>query len=244
MYLHKMRPEQLRDAVARNVPVLIPAGVVEYHGPHLPIGTDFLIANAVCEEVERQCECVVGPPLSLGPTSEWAGGPEDGEIDFDPEALFVYAREMLRRIAAMGFRRIYVLQHHQGPEGLQSLCIKRAAAELVRETTHTWGARYGRKDSDTWPLPNLFRRVQVAHIDSFCEYPAPDAERVPIGHGGRGETQLIMAALPETVRMETLDTVEARPRWLKDADEAREAAGKRWIAFCVQGWVKELSRRE
>ena len=37
----EMRPEQLQDAVRRNVPVLMPAGVVEYHGPHLPIGTDF-----------------------------------------------------------------------------------------------------------------------------------------------------------------------------------------------------------
>lgn len=41
MYLIKMRPGQLRDAVQRNVPVLMAAGVVEYHGPHLPVGTDF-----------------------------------------------------------------------------------------------------------------------------------------------------------------------------------------------------------
>jgi creatinine amidohydrolase len=242
MYLLHMRPEQVRDAVARNVPVLIPAGVVEYHGPHLPIGTDFLIANAVCEEVERRCECVLAPPLSMGPTTEWAGGPEDGEIDFDPEALFRYAKELLRRIAAMGFGRIYVLQHHQGPEGLQSLCIKRAAGELVRETAHTWGARHGRRDPSTWPHPDLYHWVQVAHIDSFSDYPSPDAERVPVGHGGRGETQLIMAALPHTVRMEALDELARRPRWLQDAKDARESEGRRWIEFCVGGWVRELSK--
>lgn len=70
----------------------------------------------------------------------WAAGPEDGEVDFDPEAFFVYAREMLRRIAALDFRRIYILQHHQGPDGLQVLCLKRAAMEVVRETTSGWGA--------------------------------------------------------------------------------------------------------
>jgi hypothetical protein len=46
MILVKMRPEELKDAVKQNIPIIMAAGVVEYHGPHLPIGTDFLIANA------------------------------------------------------------------------------------------------------------------------------------------------------------------------------------------------------
>lgn len=99
-----------------------------------------MIANTICGEVERRCECVLAPPLSFDPTMSWAAGPEDGEVDFDPEAFFVYAREMLRRIAALDFRRIYILQHHQGPDGLQVLCLKRAAMEVVRETTSGWGA--------------------------------------------------------------------------------------------------------
>ena len=112
MYLVHMRPEQVQDAVRRNVAVVIPAGCVEYHGPHLPIGTDFLIANSVCVAAEKRVQCVLAPPLSFAPTMAWAAGPEEGEADFDPEALFVYAREALRRIAAMGFRRIYILQQH------------------------------------------------------------------------------------------------------------------------------------
>ncbi len=244
MYLIRMRPEQLQDAVSRNVPVLLPAGVVEYHGPHLPIGTDFLIANAVCEEVERRCECVLGPSLPLGPTMSWAAGPEDGEIDFEPEAFYHYVREALKRIAMMGFGRIYVLQHHQGDEGLQCLCLRRAAMELVRDTGTAWGPGYGRKDEHDWPNPAMFRRIIVAHIDSYSQYPSPEAERIPIGHGGRGETQLIMAALPETVRMAALETLAERPRWLRDADDARADEGRRWIEFCVRGWVEELTRAD
>lgn len=45
MILTKMRPEELKDAVKRNIPIIMAAGVVEYHGPHLPIGTDFLISQ-------------------------------------------------------------------------------------------------------------------------------------------------------------------------------------------------------
>ena len=72
MHLIHMRPEQVQDAVRRNVAVVIPAGCTEYHGPHLPIGTDFLIANAVCERAEKRVECVVGPSLSMAPTMAWA----------------------------------------------------------------------------------------------------------------------------------------------------------------------------
>src|SRR5659263_402032 len=153
MLLTKMRPEQLQDAVRRNVPVLMAAGVVEYHGPHLPIGTDYLITEGICIEVEKRCECVLAPSLPFGPTLSWAGAPEDGEADFAPEPFFLYAKEVLRCILKMGFQRIYILQHHQGSEGLQSLCLRKAAAELVREKTATWGAGWGRKPESELPKP-------------------------------------------------------------------------------------------
>ncbi|MCC7261681.1 MAG: creatininase family protein [Candidatus Latescibacteria bacterium] len=242
MYLIYMRPEQVQDAVRRNVPVVIPAGCVEYHGPHLPIGTDFLIANSVCVEAEKRVECVVAPPLALAPTMAWAAGPEEGEVDFDPEAFFVYARETLRRLAAMGFRRIYLLQHHQGPDGLEVLCLKRAAGEVVRETVHQWGAGWGRRPPEELPIPNIFGWIQVAYIDSFSRYPGPYPGQIPIGHAGKGETQLIMAALPDTVRLEALDTLERLPQWLEDATAADAEEGRRWLEFCVLGWVGELAR--
>ena len=242
MYLIHMRPEQIRDAVRRHVPVLMPAGCVEYHGPHLPIGTDFLIANTVCEQVEQRIECVVAPHLSFAPTLSWAAGPEEGEVDFDPEAFFLYAREAIRSIVAMGFRRVYILQHHQGPDGLEVLCLKRAAGEVLRDTVRGWGAGWGRRPTSELPIPNVFNWIRVAYVDSFSSYPSSGAERIPIGHGGRGETQLIMDALPETVRMAALDTLDELPPWLEDADQADATEGRRWIEFCVEGWAQELAR--
>ena len=240
MYLVKMRPEQLQYAVNRDVPVLMAAGVVEYHGPHLPIGTDFLIANTVCEEVEKRCECILAPPLPFGPTMSWAAGSKDGEVDFEPEPFFQYVKEILKNIMNLGFRRIYVCQHHQGLEGLQSLCLRRAAAELIRDVGRSWGDGWGRGRHAELPNPNIFGWIRVAGPDSFSHYP-PDSERMPVGHGGKGETQLIMGSLPETVRMGALDTLVGKmPPWLDDATEASASEGRRWIEFCVQGWVNEL----
>ena len=57
-----------------------------------------------------------------------------------------------------------------------------------------------------------------------------------------GETQLIQAAHGDTVRMAALATLDPLPRWLEDADEADADEGARWLEFCVQGWLTELSR--
>lgn len=230
-----MRPEEIKDAVGRDVPAIIAAGSVEYHGPHLPIGTDFLIAQAVVTRAESLCECVVMPPLPFSSTMFWAAGPEDGEFDFDPDAILVYAREFLRGIARVGFRRVYILQHHQGDDGLPALTLRRAAVEITRETGKSWGRGWGRNPECEYPNPKLFRQFQVAYVDSFSRYPTPDAERIPIGHGSKGETQLIMGSHPDTVNMRALDVLcekeEGLPYWLQDSHLATSEGGGALAGF-------------
>lgn len=241
MYLVKMRPEQIKDCVQRNVPVLMAAGVIEFHGPHLPVGTDYLISASICEAVEQRCDCIIAPPLPFGPTMSWAAGPEDGEIDFDPEVMSLYAGEILRQLLKVGFRRIYILQHHQGSEGLQSLCLQRAAREVIWEFARQWQPGWGRQPEP--PETGIFGWIQVAGIDAFSHYPSADSPRVPVGHGGMGETQLIMAAYPGSVRMQALsEWQEPLPEWLMDAQEATLENGEYWLNFCIDGWVRELSR--
>jgi len=241
-YLH-MRGDEIREAVRDNVPVLIAAGSVEWHGPHLPIGTDYLIAETIVRRVERRCRCVVAPPLPFSSTMFWAAGPEDGEFDYDPETLRLNALEMFRGFVKTGFRRIYVLQHHQGDEGLPSLTIRRAAAEVMRETARGWPPGWGR--APEIPIGNFFSMIRVAYLDSFSRYPSPDAPRCPVGHGSRGETQLMMADYGDCVKMDLLDAYEREtgslPSWLRDSRLATRDEGERWIEFCVEGWAAELS---
>ena len=244
MYLVKMRPEEIKDAVNRGVPAIMAAGVVEYHGPHLPVGTDAIIASTIVEEVEKRCECVVLPHFPFGPTLSWAGSPEDGEIDFDPEALYVYAKEVFKNIMAIGFKRIYVLQHHQGSEGLQALTLRRAAAELLREKARSWKPGWGRGEEKELPPANFWRWITVAYIDTFSKY-AEGEGPIPCGHAGKGETQLMMRCTPEAVKMTALETQDGHiPRWLKDAGDATPEEGAKWLEFCVQGWLKELRRSD
>lgn len=242
--LLRMRPDQLREAVRRRLPLLVPAGVVEYHGPHLPLGTDVLIPARLCEEIARREPCVVAPAFPFGPTLSWAGAASEGEMDFDPEPFFVYVRETLRRFVRMGFRRIYVMQYHQGEDGLQRLCVKRAAGEVVRELTGGFGEGWGRRDPDTLPMPDPFGLIRVAGLDDYAGRATDGGDRLPIGHAGKGETQLVMAAAPETVELgllrEAPDPPGPLPVWLSDASDADAEEGERWLAYCAAGWVDRL----
>ncbi|SEN80386.1 creatininase family protein [Paenibacillus sp. OV219] len=244
MYLTRMRPEQVREAVRDNLPLIMGSGVVEYHGPHLPIGTDAMIASHICTEVEKRIPCVVAPPIAFGPTMSWAAGPEDGEIDFDPAPFEAYAKELLKRLRMIGFKQIYIVQHHQGMDGLQALSLRHAAAELTREEAQGYGHSWGWRDPSTLPNPNIFGAIQVAGIDTYLRYPSDNLGPMPIGHAGKGETQLIQHIDPETVRMEALDTIEQSrlPEWLMDAKEADADEARFWLDLCVEGWIRHITR--
>jgi|GEM_PF-627913 len=241
-----MRPEQIQDAVKRQVPVVICAGSVEFHGPQEPIGTDYLIAQAVIERAEKECECIVMPPLPFAPTLFWAAGPQDGEFNFDGTVLGNYVREIFKGLIMIGFRRIYVLQHHQGREALPCSTIINAAAQtLYTDFAANYYPGWGRQLKGDFPLENFDLLIRVAHIDTFSEY-KEGMERCPIGHGGKGETQLVWGQYPETIDLERLNYFKENgltfPEWLHDSHLATQEEGDFWLDFCAKGWIKEFKK--
>ena len=68
MYLKHLRPYQLTDAVAQGHPLLVPAGCIETHGPHMAIGHDTLIVEEICDRVAERTACVIAPSFDYGPT--------------------------------------------------------------------------------------------------------------------------------------------------------------------------------
>ena len=65
MYLKFLRPHQLQEATARDLPLLIPAGCVETHGPHLAIGHDTLIVEEICARIAGRLQVVIAPPFDF-----------------------------------------------------------------------------------------------------------------------------------------------------------------------------------
>jgi hypothetical protein len=91
---------------------LLPVGSVEMHGPHMPLGTDTIVARAFCLRLAEAADGLVLPDLAY----TWAGATDGfaGTISLDPELLQRTVADITARLVRGGFRRIVIASFH-GP---------------------------------------------------------------------------------------------------------------------------------
>lgn len=71
-----MLPHQIRAAIDDNWPVVLPLGVLEFHGEHLPVGLDTLVVAKLLEALEPEMNLVLLPAFFYGAASYTVEGPE------------------------------------------------------------------------------------------------------------------------------------------------------------------------
>ena len=64
--LERMTWPQAQAAFKRTTFVIVPTGSNEQHGPHLPLGTDFLVAQELARRVGARANVIVTPTVSIG----------------------------------------------------------------------------------------------------------------------------------------------------------------------------------
>src|SRR3569623_424783 len=72
-----MPPYQIRRAIAENWPVVLPLGVLEYHGEHMAVGMDTIAVIETLELLEREMNLVILPAFYYG-ASSYAVAPPGG----------------------------------------------------------------------------------------------------------------------------------------------------------------------
>ncbi len=218
----------------------MPAGCIEYHGPHLPLGVDTLIVDELCQRVAGRVKAVVAPPFWYGPTGYAVTGPEGGTVDVSTERFGRHVKDVLASFWDIGFKWIIVCQHHQQLDGPEALAIRQAAAEVTFEKTH---AERGHAWWGKAPLPpedNVFERIQVwpSVLPAAAEQGVVMAD-----HAGYYETALLMSVRPELVDMEKLG-MDA-PWYARASDSkarlATREAGEQMFGAMVDAWVEKLS---
>jgi creatinine amidohydrolase/Fe(II)-dependent formamide hydrolase-like protein len=112
-----MLPHQIRLAIERRVPVVLPLGVLEYHGEHMAVGMDTLAVVRILDLLdllEREMDVIILPPFTYGAASYAVEPPEgNGSVHVSADELLSFARGLFRGLLRVGFRNIHFFIHHQ-----------------------------------------------------------------------------------------------------------------------------------
>ncbi|AFK18213.1 creatininase family protein [Haloferax mediterranei ATCC 33500] len=164
---------------------LLPVGSTEQHGPHAPLGTDFLNAESVAEAgaAAFDGDVLVGPTIPVGVAEEHRAF--DGTLWVSPNTFRAYVRETIESLAHHGFDRVVVVNGHGGNiEALAELCRRVSRAGDAYTVSFTWFNAVGEHSSD-------------------------------MGHGGPLETALLRHTHPELVREDRIEEAQkgGSDRW-------------------------------
>ena len=109
-----MLPHQIRTAIAENWPVVLPLGVLEYHGEHMAVGMDTLAVIKMLELLEQEIDLVILPPFYYGAASYVVEPPEgNGSVQVEGGVLAPFAEALFFSLLRIGFRNIHAIIHHQ-----------------------------------------------------------------------------------------------------------------------------------
>jgi len=149
--LELLRPDEICDEMRRCPAVYVPLGPLEWHGPHLPYGTDPLIASELALRLAERLGGLVHPCVFLGTErerdpetlkrlgfrgDEWIVGMDFPanplpSVYLHEEAFAVIVRDLIERLLRMGFRHVVLVNGHGGRNHVTAL--RRLAAEITAE---------------------------------------------------------------------------------------------------------------
>ena len=168
---------------------VVPMGVLEKHGEHLPLGTDLFRASRVAEEAAKRELAVVFPPYYFGQINEARHQP--GTMALKSRLLLKILEAVCEEISRNGMKKIILLTGHGGNwQMLEYFC--QCALESGRD--YTLYVPRGGGD------PGLDKKLKGMLKDRFD------------GHAGEGETSEIMVIRPDTVSIKADIPSRGRPK--------------------------------
>jgi len=189
-YVNLTWPEVAIAAEADQV-VILPVGTIEQHGPHLPLDTDNRIAEAFCAAAYDHCTdntALIGPTVAFGLSQHLADFP--GAVYHSASVFLDVLTEVFGSLAQAGFHRVLAVNAHGSNVAPLDLASK--------EALHRYPGRQFASVS-WWELTDV-RSVAIAMGPS-----------TPASHACAFETSLVMAASPDSVHLERLETGQEYP---------------------------------
>lgn len=228
----------------QDVVLIQPVGAIEQHGPHLPLAVDSALGTAVVgralAELSHQVPAYALPPLCYGKSNEHWHFP--GTITLSASTLMAVLMDVAESVYRAGFRKLVLLNSHGGqPQVL----------EIVARDLHQAHADFMVFPLFAWNVPHEAGAM------------LSEKEKQLGIHAGDAETSLMLAILPDQVRMdkaqaeyppvsEGLLSMEgklpfawttqdlSRSGVLGDPTVATVEKGEKMLASVVAGWVQVI----
>jgi creatinine amidohydrolase len=178
MYIADETWPELGDYFADESLALVPLGSTEQHGPHLPLATDHLIAEAFAREAAERTGYLCTPTINVGVSPHhrqfhgtmWVDAPEFRD----------YVESFTRNLTYHGIDRVVYVNAHGG-----NVDHLREVGRRLRDDEALYAIEWMWNDS----IPEL--------VDDLFERNGP--------HGGPKETAMIQHLHPRLVRDDQLE---------------------------------------
>ncbi|WP_330202894.1 creatininase family protein [Cyanobacterium sp. Dongsha4] len=229
-----------------NTVIIQPIGAIEQHGYHLPLVVDSAISEGVLGKaltlLSNQIPAFALPTLYYGKSNEHEGFA--GTITISSQTLYSLILEMAESIYKAGFRKLILMNSHGGQPQVM---------EIVARDLHQKFPDLDVFPFFTWRVPNITNELLTEEEQEWGI------------HAGDAETSLMLALLPQQVKMDL--AIKEYPRnlapnsllsmegklpfaWLTkelsdsgvmgDATSATKEKGDRILASLAQGWVRVI----
>lgn len=175
-------PELAQDDPA-GLTAVLPLAATEQHGPHLPLGTDTMIAEAylgrVREKLSAGMRAVFLPVQPVGISTEHVAFP--GTLTLPADVAIRTWTAIGADIARAGLRKLVIVSSHGGNSAAMTIVAQELRAQHDLFVVTTAWSRFG--------VPaGLFSDEEIRHGI----------------HGGAIETSIMLAAYPDLVRRDRI----------------------------------------
>ena len=224
--LAAMTWEEARDAAGSRSVAILPVGAVEAHGPHLPLETDVVIAQAMARAggtrlAARGIPVVVLPPLAY--TAAAFAESFAGTVSLRPATVTATVLDIAGSLTRHGFALLAIANAHLDPGHLAALDD---AVSAIRQDLGLAVA-----------FPNLTLRPWALRLG--------DEFRSGACHAGQFETSIVLAERPDLVREASRAGLPGNPtslsRAIRDGKATFEEAGgdRAYFGFPAQATAEE-----
>jgi creatinine amidohydrolase len=159
--------------------VLVPLGIVEKHGPHLPMGTDLLDARALATRAAKQEYTIVFPPYYFGQIFEARHQP--GTLAYSERLIWDLLQETVDEIGRNGVKKIILVNGHGGNNSFLPFFCQ---SQLARRRDY---AVYLFQPADDPEASAAVQKLRKTKVDM---------------HGGEVETSTMLSHHPDIVHPE------------------------------------------